>query len=396
MENFSKEMIKDINKEIKKETEFSFYNNLRSGRIGFYSSRVKKCFFSLTIIIFMTLSFSCFNNGVEEPDETDPVIEDVNLDYSQLSKSLFISAKVIDPQGWGDIDSVSFYLYHKDSASAITEDLFLYGNLSDDGPPEDIIKRDDVYSYIVDSSMIADNEGFYRVTVLASDSAGNTIDIISETEEVKQNSPPVIYLLEAPNSFERGDTLVFRIRASDIDGLDDIVAITYSVRLPDGNINADPTFQMRDDGKLGDEHEDDGIFTVEQPTNTESKLQGLFTFYFVAKDYCGALSDTITVPVSNPGVTIIHPNESDTLHYGNTLTIEWESAYISKLKLEYTMNSNGSPPSFESIADNVSASKESYDWIIPFVSSDFCKIRVSDKQQSSRYDLSDNPFSIEP
>lgn len=345
----------------------------------------------------MILSFSCFNNGIEEPDETDPFIVDVNLDYSQLAKSLFISAKVTDPQGWEDIDSVYFYLYRKDPVSAAMEAIFLYGNLNDDGPPQDIIKRDDVYSYLVDSSMISDNEGFYRVTVQAFDSAGNTSDIVSDTEEVKQNSPPVIYLLEAPDSFEKGDTLIFRIRATDLDGLDDIVAITYSVRLPDGNINADQTFQMRDDGEFGDEHKDDGIFTIYQPTNKESKLQELFTFYFVAKDYCGALSDTITVPVSNPGVTITHPNLTETFHYGDTLTIEWESAYISKLKLEYTMNSNGSPPSFENIADNVSASQGSYDWIIPSVSSsEFCKIRVSDNQQLSRYDLSDNPFSIKP
>ncbi len=382
------DVIKNMDKEISRK--------ILTLKIDFYSIKVKKYFLILTIVIGMTMFFSCFNNGVEEPDKTDPVIENVNLDYSQLAKSLFISAKVIDPQGWEDIDSVSFYLYRRDSASAATETLFLYGNLNDDGPPQDIIKKDDVYSYLVDSSMIADNEGFYRVTVQAFDSSGNTSDIVSETEEVKQNSPPVIYLLEAPDSFEKGDTLIFRVRATDPQGISDIRSITYTIKLPDGEIKPDYWF-LRDDGKFGDKDSLDGIYTVQQPTNTESKLQGLFTFYFVAKDYCGASSDTITVPVTNPGVTIKYPNLTDTFHYGDTLTIEWESAYISKLKLEYTMNSNGSPPSFESIADNVSASKGSYDWIIPPVrSSDFCKIRVSDKQQSSRYDLSDNPFSIEP
>jgi len=382
------DFIKNMDKE--KSRKFSTLN------INFYSIRVKKYFLILTLVIGMTMFFSCFNNGIEKPAKTDPVIENVSLDYSQLAKSLFISAKVIDPQGWEDIDSVSFYLYRKDSLSAATETLFLYGNLSDDGPPRDIIERDNVYSYLVDSSMIADNEGFYRVTVQAFDSAGNTSDIISETEEVKQNSPPVIYLLEAPDSFEKGDTLIFRVRATDPQGISDIRSITYTIKLPDGEIKPDYWF-LRDDGKFGDKDSLDGIYTVHQSTNPESKLQGLFIFYFVAKDYCGALSDTITVPVTNPGVTIIHPNESDTLHSGNKLTIEWESAYISKLKLEYTTNSNSSPPSFESIADNVSASKGSYDWIIPYVGSyDFCKIRVSDNQQSSRYDLSDNPFSIKP
>ncbi|RKY54539.1 MAG: hypothetical protein DRP89_04865, partial [Candidatus Neomarinimicrobiota bacterium] len=126
------DVIKNMDKEISRK--------ILTLKIDFYSIKVKKYFLILTIVIGMTMFFSCFNNGVEEPAETDPVIENVNLDYSQLAKSLFISAKVIDPQGWEDIDSVSFYLYRRDSASAATETLFLYGNLNDDGPPQDIIK----------------------------------------------------------------------------------------------------------------------------------------------------------------------------------------------------------------------------------------------------------------
>ncbi|MCK4295523.1 MAG: hypothetical protein KAX28_02565, partial [Candidatus Marinimicrobia bacterium] len=73
------DVIKNMDKEISRK--------ILTVKIDFYSIRVKKYFFSLILIIFMTLSFSCFNNGVEEPDETDPVIEDINLDYSQLAKS---------------------------------------------------------------------------------------------------------------------------------------------------------------------------------------------------------------------------------------------------------------------------------------------------------------------
>ena len=348
-------------------------------------------------ILFMIMA-SCINNGQQTAPSSDPVIESVTLNYSQLNKTLFISAEVTDPQGWETIDSVVFYLYRKDSVDSAEETLFRAGQLVDIGPPLDIIDRDDVYSYLVDSTILADSDGYYRVTVQSFDSDGNFSDIETESELVAPNSPPEIFLIEAPDSFEKGEFVRFKVRATDPQGADDISSVTFSVLQPDGEYKSKPgNWYLSDEGPAsgawGDEIANDGIYTIEILTNSESKLQGLFTFYFVAEDFQGATSDTLTAPVMNPGVTLTSPNLADTLYSNQTYKIQWESAYISKLKLEYTTNANADTPSYLSIA-TVTASTGYYDWSVPNASSSHCKVRISDPDHSNRVDVSDNEFQI--
>lgn len=350
--------------------------------------------FTIPLVLGLLFAFSCDENG-EEPVYTDPIVENVNLNYSTFNKTLFISAKVTDPQGIDDIDSVVFNLFRPDSTSPDGYALDTVGILVDNGENGDIIKQDDFYSSLICSSHVIQYEGLYRVTVQAFDLNGYSSEILSGTALAEKNSPPEIYLLEAPTSFEKGDTLKFRVRVSDPQGYDDIVSVTYFIKAPDGHIQSDPTWYMYDDGEsYGDEHAKDGIFTVHQPTVLESDIQGMYTFYFVAKDLCGEMSDTLEVSAIKPGVTIKYPNYSHTFQLGNTMTIIWESAYIKDLELECITNFYSSEPTFHSIA-SVSGSDTSYQWIILNVTrSDSCKIKAYDPQKPSRYDLSDNLFSI--
>lgn len=341
---------------------------------------------------------SCIDNGQKTSPSSDPVIENVTLHYSQLNISLFISSEVTDPQGWETIDSVVFYLYRKDSVDSANEYLFLTGQLVDVGPPMDIIDRDDVFSYLVDSTTLADNDGYYRVTVQAFDSDGNSSDIETKSELVAPNSPPEIFPLSVPDSFEKGDTLIFKLRITDQQGSQDIASVTYSVFRPDNEFISDPSFYLSDAGPAGgygDQYANDGVYTVYQSSNPDSKLQGLYIFYFVAKDIHGATGDTLKANITNPGVTLISPNYSDTLYTTHTYPIEWESAYISRLKLEYTTNANADTPSYRNI-ETVTASTGYYDWSVPDASSSHCKVRISDPDNSNRFDVSDNEFTIIP
>jgi len=341
---------------------------------------------------------SCINNGQKTAPSSNPVIENVTLHYSQLNKSLFISSEVTDPQGWETIDSVVFYLYRKDSVNSVEEPLFLTGQLVDVGPPLDIINRDDVFSYLVDSTTLADNDGYYRITVQAFDCDGNSSDIETESERVAPNSPPEIFPLSVSDSFEKGDTLIFKLRITDQQGSQDIASATYSVLRPDGEFISDPSFYLSDTGPAGDygdQYANDGVYTVYQPSNPNSKLQGLYIFYFVAKDIHGATSDTLKANITNPGITLLSPNYSDTLYTTHTYRIEWKSAYISNVKLEYTTNNNATTPSYQNIA-TVTASTGYYDWSVPNASSSHCKVRISDPDpdHSNRVDVSDNEFQI--
>lgn len=344
---------------------------------------------------------SCFKHTPEEPMLTDPVIEAVTFNYSQINKSIFIAADVSDPQGSEDVDSVVFSLYRVASLTSETGTLILTGKLTDDGPPEDIIQKDNVFSVLVDSAQFGNRNGFYKVDVKAFDIDGNESELISKTTTVEQNSAPSLYMLEAPKTFEKGDTLIFKIRVTDPQGPRDINyngSVSYSVRRPDGEYSTDPTFFLSDSGTRGDDIIGDGIFTVHQPSDRNSKRQGLFYFYFTAKDIHGAVSDTLTCPVTNPGVTLISSNQADTLHTDQTLRIEWESAYISSVKLEYATDAHVTSPSWHTIA-SVAAATRHYDWTVPLIMpSSHCKIKISDTnpEYPNRVDYSDNEFTILP
>jgi hypothetical protein len=361
-------------------------------------AKMKKHFPLFILVLFF--GSACINPIQEEELLTDPVVTSVVLNYSQLNKSLFIAASVTDPQGRSNIDSVAFQLYFKDSVSATTKALFLENCLVDSGLP-DIIWKDNIYSYLLDSTVMADREGYFTVEVQAFDKDGHTSDIESQSVMAKPNDEPILFPITIPESFEKGDTLIFMIRVTDPQGSDEISydgAVSYVVKRPDGEYFSDPTLYLSDTGTRGDEISGDGIFTVHQPSNRNSKYQGLFYFYFTAKDIHGAVSDSLICPVRNPGVTLTAPNQADTLHAGESYRIEWESAYISNVVIEYASDAQMTSPTWRNVA-TVTASEYYYDWIAPAgVSSSHCMIKIydADSQYPNRFDYSDNEFTILP
>jgi hypothetical protein len=92
-------------------------------------------------------------------------------------------------------------------------------------------------------------------------------------------------------------------------------------------------------------------------------------------------------------VKLIYPNGGENIEVtGSPTTITWTSVYISKVKLEYTTD-NGS--NWDSIATNLTASTDSYVWTVPnTINSSDCKIRISEVDQPTTNDLSDNKFTI--
>jgi len=350
------------------------------------------CWLTLGLVTVFT---ACDRNPVESRVHK-PSIRAVGLNYSRVNQTLFISADVTDPDGWDDIDSVTFSLYRVTAPDAVSETLFLRGRLSDAGPPQDIIQRDGVFSFLIGATALQGYEGYYRVRIEAYDRAGNISEQAKGTALAMGNTPPDIFLLYAPTTFEKADTLKFYVRATDLQGYTDIVGVFYDILQPNGIYASHPTWRLRDDGVLYDKHAGDGIFSVYTWKSPESKLQGLYKFYFYARDLAGAYSDTIVCSITNPGVTVLYPDLTDTLRAGHTVTIRWESAYITQVKIEYSVNANLSIPTWTTIA-TVNAASGEYNWIVPGSGSyDKCKIRISDAVQPNRYDLSDNYFLIRP
>ncbi|MCK9559923.1 MAG: hypothetical protein M0R44_05705 [Candidatus Marinimicrobia bacterium] len=354
---------------------------------------MKKYLLLITIIALIVGLLDCEKNILEETTGTIPTIENITINYSELNHSLFITAEIDDPQGLGNLDSVVFNLYRIDAITALSGTLFMSGELTDGGPPRDIIIHDGVFSYLIDSTELGSYEGYYRVFIQAYDLDGNVSESSTATELVQTNTRPEIYLLSDQTNFEKWDTLYFYVRVTDLQGYQDIAGVYYGILQPD---NAYLTFYMRDDGEIPDDNAEDGVFSAYASKNPESTLQGLYTFYFYAKDFSGAMSDTVTVKITNPGIHITAPSTSVTLHYGNTLRIEWESAYISRVVIEYAFDANLVTPDWVAV-DTVAAALGQYDWVVPSLqSSNSCKVRVSDLNKPLRSDVNDNYLVIIP
>ncbi|MDD3460826.1 MAG: hypothetical protein PHW28_05975, partial [Mesotoga sp.] len=88
---------------------------------------------------------------------------------------------------------------------------------------------------------------------------------------------------------------------------------------------------------------------------------------------------------------LLSPNGGEYLQVGITKAIQWSSANITLVKLEYTTN-NGTD--WNLIANNVTANTLSYNWVIPNTPSNNVKVRISDAANSAIRDVSDSTFVI--
>jgi hypothetical protein len=86
-------------------------------------------------------------------------------------------------------------------------------------------------------------------------------------------------------------------------------------------------------------------------------------------------------------------NNAEILTVGDKEDITWTCLDILKVKLEYS-NNNGS--TWTTIANNIDAASGKYTWAIPNNISSDCKIRITDQDDASFYDISDKSFSIIP
>jgi hypothetical protein len=353
----------------------------------------------LFLIALFLYGIACVNTTQDEILK-DPEINAVMLNYSQVNKTLFIAAEIIDPQGPNNIATVPFTLYRRDSVNATNETIFDEDFLINNGGGGDIINGDHVWSRLINPDTLAGNEGYFRVTVQAFDVDGNSSTIEEQATLVAPNSPPEIFPIEIPTSFEKGDLVRFEVRVSDPQGAGDIVSVAFTVARPDGSYAPD-SYPLSDKGPNDSYHGDtianDGIYTTTLLTDANSTRQGLFTFYFVAEDIHGASSEILEATMTNPGVHLLSPDTTETLDPYEYYTITWESAYINKVALAYTINANASSPNYETI-DTVYAATKSYEWAVPYPLGDatYCKVRISDAAHSSRSDESDETFRIIP
>lgn len=90
-------------------------------------------------------------------------------------------------------------------------------------------------------------------------------------------------------------------------------------------------------------------------------------------------------------ITLLQPNGGEYLSVGSTYSIKWQASGVNNVRIEYTTN-NGN--NWYTIINSTPAITNSYNWVVPNITSSQCKIRVSNTSEPLINDVSDNPFRI--
>lgn len=109
--------------------------------------------------------------------------------------------------------------------------------------------------------------------------------------------------------------------------------------------------------------------------------------------YLGTMQITYlnTVAPGPKDISLIYPNGEAALRGGSTVDISWERANVLFVDIDYSTD-NGT--SWTSIATGVSALEGKYAWTMPEVFSETCLVRITDSDDATVSDTSDQPFTI--
>lgn len=336
----------------------------------------------------MILIMSC-DEGSDNQLGKDPIINAINTNYTPGDKSLFLSVKTDDPQGYEDVKTVVYWMYHTPVGDSIETELGTSA-LLDDGENGDIIMSDGAFSKKFQNM----DKGTYRFVTEAYDMNDNYSGIVEDTLLALDNFPPEIYIFSASESFEKGDTIAFEIKVTDPDGIDDIFYVKVNIEQPNGEMITQNWYAQDDGEYSGDRVAGDGIYTIAFPTNQSSKQHGLWVFYFEALDRGRNLSNKVSAKVRNPGLAVLSPDGSESYNSGDVIGLEWDCIFVDTVVVEYTANADVENPDFVAITEQPSHIK-TFQWTIPTdLKSDKCKIYIYDKENDFRYDYSDNYFEV--
>lgn len=102
-------------------------------------------------------------------------------------------------------------------------------------------------------------------------------------------------------------------------------------------------------------------------------------------------SDQFFLIVPAPDIKVVSPNGGETVQSGTNYEIRWTSENVENVKIEYTINGGAVWNTIVSTTPSIGT----YVWMnIPSTNSLQCKIRVSDAQNGTPFDLSDQNFQI--
>lgn len=261
--------------------------------------------FSLRLITLtgaaVILWYGCDGTGVEPSDEL-PVLSNPQTSYDDRNDSIYVAVTVTLPAAITAPDSIwtEMYLASGDLADSLgTDSLWKQVTLNDSAVSGDILPQDGVYARKFDSPLPEGTGGsvrfeFYAFTV------GDTSNV-SDSLRLANLRPVIVSVVLTKDTFTRpdsGSVVVDTIYATavDPDSLEDLRGVTFQIVKPDSTLGVglegNTSFPLYDDGSRIDLKASDGIYSGGVTFGFDNPV-GTYTLKFIARDFSGAVSDTV-------------------------------------------------------------------------------------------------------
>lgn len=236
-----------------------------------------------------------------EPTGDVPVLSDMQASLDDRDNRFYTAVTVNLPDGSRPPDSIWVELYlatGKLTDSLPTDSVLAAAALADDATGGDILPQDEVYAAKFDSPFPPESGGSVRFEFLAI-VAGDTSQETTTLRLV--NLRPVILMVTAADSLRlppEGFFTIDTVRAlvDDPDGLIDIREVSFTTLKPDSTLSdGGQPIDLADNGDLdiwGDVTAGDGLYSQIIELNSDNQ-PGTYVFRFIAKDFAGAVSDTV-------------------------------------------------------------------------------------------------------
>ena len=245
----------------------------------------------LAAVVFVFFS-SCTQEPATAPDADMPEIVALFAPaeaYLQDSTGVVIHARIVDPQGVGDIDSVLCFAIRPDGSQGRFA-------MSDNGTDGDILAGDGQFVARIPGPFWR-QPGTGRLHIQATDAAGNEARSDTLLIEVKpglKGSPPRVTKVRLPEVIFADSSYQFQILAAaeDPEGLEDIEAVLFWV-FPPGRPASTYRGSLQDDGQQDDGVAGNGVFGRILNADAFGIERGIYTLIVRARDKAGNYSTAI-------------------------------------------------------------------------------------------------------
>ncbi len=190
---------------------------------------------------------------------------------------------------------------------------------------------------------------------------------------------------------------------------------------PIGNGTGDPGYEFEDEFHPDLRHSHAGIlsmanagpntngsqyFITVEPTTWLNDAHTVFGRVIDGMDVVYAISEvdtdgndkpltdiilTISIVENNPALSLLYPSDGLKIEKGRTIDITWESDFTADSKIEFSSD-NGS--SWTELTDSIPSCEESYEWIVPDLTSTVCLIKITSLRNSGNFTQNSIPFEI--